>query len=141
MKASRETCSIAQRSLNQRRLARFGIVEINGEEKLIAAMKKSGDKMLFYVPNEGLYDVLWEVHDGVGHGGRNRMLPELKKKYKNVTEEATMAFLSLCGICLNKKLVTKRGLTVKPMVFKEMNDRWQVDLIDCRVVKVNFFRC
>ncbi|XP_034236274.1 KRAB-A domain-containing protein 2-like [Thrips palmi] len=128
--AKDKPCTVAQRSLAQRRLARFGVVEVNGEEKLIAAMKPGQNQMLFFAPVEELHQVLEEAHIAVGHGGKNRMLPHLKQQYKNVTEEAVLLYLSLCGICLNKKTAKKRGLTVKPMVFREMNDRWQVDLVD-----------
>lgn len=112
-----------------RRLHRFDICTIDGEDKLIAPLKE-GETMKFYATTEELYDILTRVHLDLQHGGRNRMLPLVKEKYKNVGVEAIMTYLQLCGICLAKKKTTRRGLTVKPMVFKELNDRVQVDLID-----------
>jgi hypothetical protein len=113
-----------------RRLARFGVMEVSGVERLIAALKRGETKMKFFVTVEELHGVLEAAHVALGHGGKNRMLPHLKEQYKNVTEESILLYLSLCGICLSKKTVKKRGITVKPMVFNQSNDRWQIDLVD-----------
>ena len=58
------------------------------------------------------------------------MIKETQLKYKNVTTECIMIYLNLCTSCLKKSKVAKKGLVVKPMVFKEMNYRAQVDMID-----------
>lgn len=112
-----------------RRLARFDCIEIGGEERLIVPLKE-GEPMIFYVTNEDLFDVLTEAHLTTGHGGRDKMLDTLKKKYKNVTAEVVKIFIPLCGVCLGKKKTKKRGLTVKPLMFHQLNDRCQVDLVD-----------
>lgn len=58
------------------------------------------------------------------------MVAELKEKYKNVTEEVILLYLSLCPTCITKRNPVRRGITVRPMVFRQMNDRMQVDLVD-----------
>ena len=41
-----------------------------------------------------------------------------------------MLFLELCLICEKKRNLPKRGLVVKPLLYKEANKRAQIDLID-----------
>ena len=58
------------------------------------------------------------------------MIKETQTKYKNITAESMMLYLSLCVPCLKKSKVPKNGLMIKPIIFSEMNSRAQVDLID-----------
>lgn len=110
------------------RIRKYSICTVNGQERLIEP--PTGGDIKYYVSNGEMYDALMEAHLAVSHGGKNRMLPILGRKYCNVSQEAVLLFLSLCGICLAKKKPKKRGIVVKPMVFEEMNQRCQVDLID-----------
>ena len=71
-----------------------------------------------------------DAHLAIGHDGRNRMVKETQAKYKNITAESIMLYLSLCVPCLKKSKVPKKGLVIKPMIFSEMNSRAQVDLTD-----------
>lgn len=112
-----------------RRLKRFAVCTVNGEERLIVPLQGQ-QQMQFFVTTDQLYDVIAEAHLASEHKGRNVLMPMLQQKYKNVTKEAVQIYLELCPTCLLKKRVKKRGLTVKPMVFQELNDRWQIDLID-----------
>ncbi|XP_026289260.1 KRAB-A domain-containing protein 2-like [Frankliniella occidentalis] len=105
------------------RLKKYAAKTMGAEEYLV----KHGDHKNYFVNNERMYDALLEVHLQVSHGGKNRMLPIIRKKYSNVSQEATFLFLSLCGIYLAKKKPKKRGIVVKPLVFEEMNQRCQVD--------------
>ena len=58
------------------------------------------------------------------------MYKEVQKKYKNITQEHISLHLTICTSCLKKSSVQKKGVVVKPMVFRDMNSRGQVDLID-----------
>ncbi|XP_050529731.1 KRAB-A domain-containing protein 2-like [Daktulosphaira vitifoliae] len=58
------------------------------------------------------------------------MNAEVKKKYKNITQEAVSIYLKFCESCQSKQKSKNKGLVIKPMVFSEMNSRCQVDLID-----------
>ena len=58
------------------------------------------------------------------------MYKEVQKKYKNITQEHISLYLSICTSCLKKSSVPKKGMVVKPMVYRYMNPRGQVDLID-----------
>jgi len=66
----------------------------------------------------------------IGHGGKHRMNAEVKKKYKNITQEAVSIYLKFCESCQSKQKSKNKGLVIKPMMFSEMNSRCQVDLID-----------
>ena len=42
------------------------------------------------------FDVIKRAHIATGHGGRDRMLKELGKKYVNVTRDSIELFKSMC---------------------------------------------
>ena len=86
---------------------------------------------MYYVSIEETYDVIKRAHLATGHGGRDRMLKELRKKYTNITQLALQLFKSLCEECQKKRTrsVTK-GVVVRPILSHEFNSRGQVDLID-----------
>jgi len=65
-----------------RRLNKFEIINIGGEEKLIAPVEKGNTNLLYYVKNDELYDILNEIHLNIGHGGKHRMMAEIKKNTK-----------------------------------------------------------
>lgn len=124
-----------------RRLQRFSVVTINGKEKLIVPIDSGNpQKMVFFVTIDEYYDLILEVHLAEGHKGRNVLMPKLQATYKNIPREVVQLFLDLCPTCLLKKKTKKRGLTVKPMVFHQMNDRWQIDLVDMQSAADGEFR-
>jgi hypothetical protein len=61
------------------------------------------------------------------------MKKELTRKYKNVTKEIIMTYLNLCKQCEAKKSMPRKGLASKPMIFRELNSRCQVDLVDMQI--------
>jgi hypothetical protein len=50
---------------------------------------------LYYVHIEETFDVIKRAHIATGHGGRDRMLKELGKKYVNVTRDSIELFKSM----------------------------------------------
>lgn len=64
-------------------LRHYDVVTVNTKEKLIAPMVK--EQVLYYVVQEELFDILYETHASIGHGGRDRMRNELQQLYKNIT--------------------------------------------------------
>lgn len=105
--------------IDWRRLKRFAICVINGEEKLIEPVKSPEATMRFYVTTEEFYDIIRAAH-----------ITNHLSKHANIPREARVEFVKLCPTCATKRTTTKKGLTVRPMVYKAMNDRWQVDLVD-----------
>eukprot|EP00102_Acyrthosiphon_pisum_P014946 XP_008185264.1 PREDICTED: KRAB-A domain-containing protein 2-like [Acyrthosiphon pisum] len=77
-----------------------------------------------------MFDILNSVHKSIGHGGRDRMLFELNKKYKNITQADVKLYLNLCIPCQQKKKSQQKGIVVKLIVFNDFNSRCQIDLID-----------
>lgn len=121
-------------ALMYRRLKRFDVLKTANDEKLITPVVEGNTKFVFYVKNEEMYDILHSTHLKIGHGGKHKMFAEVKKKYKNVSQEVIKMYLKYCEPCQMRMKSKRKGLPVKPMIFSEMNSlmnsRCQVDLID-----------
>lgn len=113
-----------------RMVRRFDILKINGTERLIQPMSNENSSVLQYVANEDLFHVIHEAHLAVGHGGRDRLRNELKRKYCNVTTQVIMIYLKFCQSCQKKAPVPKKGLVTNPILHSAFNSRAQIDLID-----------
>ena len=68
------------------------------------------------------------------------MKKEVDLKYVNITAEVIMLFIDLCRQCQEKATKKRKGLVVKPMVFKDLNCRGQVDLIDMQTQAVGEYK-
>ena len=108
----------------------YNVMQISNINKIIYPVVEGNTTIRYYVTKEEIFDILNEAHINTGHGGRNRMYKEVLKKYKSITQEHISLYLSICTSCLKKSSVPKKGAVVKPMVFRDMNSRGQVDLID-----------
>jgi len=117
-------------AIHYRRIKRYDILTIGGEEKLIAPVNEDNGEIKYYACYEDLFNILEETHVAVGHGGRTRMLKECSRKYKNITVEAIMTYLKLCEPCQKKQKTLKKSIVIKPILHSEMNSRRQIDLID-----------
>uniref|UniRef100_A0A8C6CHE6 KRAB-A domain containing 2 n=2 Tax=Monodon monoceros TaxID=40151 RepID=A0A8C6CHE6_MONMO len=117
-------------SRDYRRAAKYDVISVQGTEKLIEATHGERDRIRYYVHKEELFDILHDTHLSIGHGGRTRMLKELQGKYGNVTKEVIVLYLTLCKQCHQKNPVSKRGLAPKPMPFKDIDSRCQVEILD-----------
>jgi len=117
-------------AIHYRRIKRYDILTIGGEEKLIAPVKEDNGEIKYYACYEDLFNILEETHVAVGHGGRTRMFKECSRKYKNITVEALMTYLKLCEPCQKKQKTLKKSIVIKPILHSEMNSRCQIDLID-----------
>lgn len=119
---------------------KYDIITVSGKDYLIKSVKDTASNVIYYVTNEDLFDILNTCHNSIGHGGRDRMVSELKQKYCNITKEAIMIYLKLCIHCEKKSSNPKRGLVSKPILHKAFNSRAQVDLIDMQSQSFNDFR-
>ena len=102
-------------------------MQISNIDKQIYPVVEGNTTIRHYVTKEEIFDILNEARTNTGHGGRNRMFKEAQKKYKNIAQEHISLYLSICTFCLKKSSVRKKGVVVKPMVFRDMNSRGQVD--------------
>ncbi|XP_041369644.1 KRAB-A domain-containing protein 2-like [Gigantopelta aegis] len=90
---------------------------------------------------EETFDVVKRAHIATGHGGRDKMVYELTKKYANITIEALNLFKSLCLECQRKrKRPTTKGTVDRPIISKDFNSRAQVDLIDMQSTSQGQFK-
>lgn len=111
-------------------LKRYDVLVVQNKNNLIFPVKSEVNRVLYYVKDSDLFDILHSVHVSIGHGGRDRMLKELSSRYKNVTRKDAEIFLQLCEPCQQKQKSQKKGIVTKPLIFSEFNSRCQVDLID-----------
>jgi hypothetical protein len=71
-----------------------------------------------------MFNVVQKIHIATGHGGRDKMIKEVNKKYANVSIEALKPFKEICEECqLKKRKLASKGLVVKPIVSKEFDSR------------------
>ncbi|KAJ8935409.1 hypothetical protein NQ314_012828 [Rhamnusium bicolor] len=92
---------IKKTALSYRHLAKYDIINVGNEEKLIVPLKGGNEQFLYYVKNEELFNMFFETHINIGHGGRTRMLNKLNDKYKNITR-GNNAFPKFCIPCQKK---------------------------------------
>ena len=77
-----------------------------------------------------MYSIVLRAHLNTGHGGREKMLKEVNKKYANVTRDVLNLFKEMCEECqLKKRKIASKGLVFKPLLSKDFNSRGQVDLV------------
>lgn len=78
------------------------MILVKGNEKLIEALNGETDQIQYYLHSEDLFDILHDIHLNIGHGGHAHMEKELQAKYKNITKEVIMLYLTLCKPCQQK---------------------------------------
>jgi len=119
---------------------RYEILQCGDVEKLIRKRKNPDESALYYVSEEDTFDVIKRAHIATGHGGRDRMMKELQRKYANITTKCLELYKSLCEECQKRrKRPMTKGVVVHPILSKEFSSRGQVDLIDMQsLAKANY---
>lgn len=125
---------------NYRLMRKYDVVTVGGIEKLIKPIIENDSNVLYYVTVDELFDVIQTAHLAVRHGGRNKIMAELKAKYCNVTTEAVMTYLSLCKNRQIKQCNPKIGFVTKPILHSALNSRAQIDIIDMQSQDYNNYR-
>lgn len=83
-----------------------------------------------------MYSIVLRAHLNTGHGGKDKMLKEVNKKYANVTRDVLNLFKEMCEECqLKKRKIASKGLVFKPLLSKDFNSRGQVDLVDMQSMR------
>lgn len=93
-------------------LSHYDVLNVSGKDHLIFPMVNN--QILYYVPTEQVFDILYDAHESLCHGGRDRMRKELLKRYKNISLREIQIFLNMCEQCLQKRKCDKKDLAVKP---------------------------
>jgi hypothetical protein len=69
-----------EQTVHYRRLKRYDILNIGGEEKLTVPLSAEKTEILYCVIFDELFNAMHESHIAVGNGGRTRMIKELNCK-------------------------------------------------------------
>lgn len=86
------------------------------------------DSVVYIIAMKDYYSKSMEAHDEIGHGGHDKKLAFIKKKWGILWSEVEI-FPNLCEACLCKRSDPKKGVVVKPILSYGFNSRGQVDLI------------
>ncbi|KAK4307308.1 hypothetical protein Pmani_020912 [Petrolisthes manimaculis] len=122
-------------------MSRYDVLLCGDVWKLIKKRNIPDETPLYFVTIEDTFDVIKRAHVSTGHGGRDRMLKEVQKKYANVTTAALELFKSLCEECQKKrKRPMTKGVVVRPILSKDLTSRGQVDLIDMQAMAHRNFK-
>ena len=72
---------------------------------------------MFDCSSDALFDILFEKHLSIGHGGRVIMLKKLNHLHQNITQNDTKIFLSVCEPWQQQQQqAEKKGVVVVAMV-------------------------
>ena len=89
-------------------LKSYNVVQTGNTVKIIYPVAEGNSSIKHYVRTEDIFGVIHDAHLAIGHGGRNLMIRETQTKYKNITAESIMLYLSLCVPCLEQSKVPKK---------------------------------
>ncbi|VVC38632.1 Hypothetical protein CINCED_3A010615 [Cinara cedri] len=78
------------------------IVKVYGVEKIISKLMKYQHNGIA-VYNLPIDVTIEAIHATNGHGGRDKMRKETRKKYANITVSMFNLFLSMCEVCVKTK--------------------------------------
>ncbi|XP_041357862.1 KRAB-A domain-containing protein 2-like [Gigantopelta aegis] len=111
-------------------LKKYELLQCGDVQKLIRK-NPNQEHPLYFATIEETFDIIKRAHIATGHGGQDKMIKEINKKYANITQDAITLFKSMCIECQRKrKRTTTKGIVVKPILSKDFSSRAQVDLID-----------
>lgn len=109
--------------------SRYDVLKVGQDDILIMKLKNSSDSIVQILPVEDYFSKLWDAHRNCGHGGRDKVLYEIKNRFY-VPKPIVEIFVSLCKICQEKKPQFRKGIVVRPILSQDLNARGQVDLVD-----------
>ncbi|XP_044735736.1 E3 SUMO-protein ligase ZBED1-like [Chrysoperla carnea] len=68
--------------------------QVNGITKLISPVS-DGDSLKYFIYDEELFEILHHAHVTTGHGGRDRMMKNLRGIYQNITYRDVQIYLNM----------------------------------------------
>ncbi|CAB3234185.1 unnamed protein product [Arctia plantaginis] len=110
--------TMKKKSVDYYWMNKYEVITTSSEEYLIAKKKHYSEPTVRIVPREQYFDLLSEIHLSCGHGGRDKMLQDIKSKFY-IPKKAVEIFVQLCPVCNSKRshyrneqvrLVTSRNL-------------------------------
>ena len=98
-------------------LTKYELLQCGDVQKLIRKKPHQEHPLYFAIIDE-TFDIIKRAHIATGHGGRDKMIKEINKKY------------AMCIECQRKqKQTTTKGIVVKSILSKDFSSRAHVDLI------------
>ncbi|XP_013186714.2 SCAN domain-containing protein 3-like [Amyelois transitella] len=80
------------------------------ERGILILRRDKSPTIIEVVSAEDSFDLFVEVHQATGHGGRDKMLQNMRQKY-HVSEVCLKIFLDLCNVCrTNKKVNPEKNI-------------------------------
>lgn len=86
---------------------KFEIMEVSGEVVLIRKRNAASDPIVRIIAVEDFFEILQQVHKNTGHGGRIKMMENIKLKYY-IPRSAVEIFVKLCVVCNMKRPCKKK---------------------------------
>lgn len=94
-------------------MSKYDIMTTANEDCLIFKRLTATAPTVRILPREQYFDVLSDIHKSCGHGGRDKILYDIKKRYY-IPKKAVEIFVSLCPICETKRNAPRKGFVTKP---------------------------
>ncbi|XP_076053627.1 KRAB-A domain-containing protein 2-like [Oratosquilla oratoria] len=79
-------------------LKKYEVLKSSDVFRLIRRLNANEDP-IYFATLEAMYDIIKRAHIATGHGGHNKMVKELTKKYANITHDTISIYKSLCIKC------------------------------------------
>ena len=98
--------------------------------------KESGKKEpgRLVVPPTNIFSAIDEVHKSIGHKKVGATMEAVKPRFWNIIRDQVEAYVKLCPVCNQQQpRIRKIDGAIKPIVSDMYRDRFQVDLIDMRL--------
>ncbi|XP_063632483.1 KRAB-A domain-containing protein 2-like [Cydia splendana] len=116
---------------------KYDVTQIGSKTYLILKKKAPEDATVRVIPMEQYFDLLFEIHQEIGHGACDKMLHNIKNRFY-IQKKAIEIFLALCPTCDVKRNLPKKGIAPKqvslqptiPKDFNIFNSQGQLDVID-----------
>ncbi|XP_038208003.1 KRAB-A domain-containing protein 2-like [Zerene cesonia] len=120
-------------------MKKYDIMTNANEDCLIFKRLTSTAPAIRILPREQYFDVLSDIHTSCGHGGRDKILFNIKNKYY-IPKKAVEIFVSLCPTCENKRDAPIKATVAKPIVSRDFNLRGDVYIMDFQYIADGEFK-
>lgn len=117
----------------------YELINVDNEEFVILKRKSLSDPVIYLITMEEFYPKLLEAHVETGHGGRDKMLHYIKKKWK-IPRSAVELFPAMCETCAHKRPDMAKRVVVRPIVPERFNSKGKVNLIDFQSCPDNAYK-
>ncbi|CAH0698500.1 unnamed protein product [Spodoptera exigua] len=105
-----KTCGQRMTPMDYYWTKKYDIVTIDNQEHLVFKRRTDTVPVVRILPREDYFVTLLELHKTCGHGGRDKMLSNIKHLKYYVPKKAVEILLSLCPVCESKRNLSSGGV-------------------------------